>query len=104
MRKAAGDCFDVVRAICNGAKHLQTDATHPIAFRAGEDPGEDRDRPPAFLGEMVLGISVLGDVAGGRDIGKGRARFDLYSACKITYLAFCSSFPKHLGQCSTSGL
>jgi hypothetical protein len=32
MRKATGHWFDVVRAICNGAKHFQTDTTHPMHF------------------------------------------------------------------------
>jgi hypothetical protein len=100
MRKATGTSFDVVRAICNGTKHVETNQSHPIPFRAGED----RDRPPAILGQMVLGVSVLGDPVGGREIGRGPTRIDLYQACKSTYLAFCEAFPKYLGRCNTADL
>jgi len=100
MREAAGASFDVVRAICNGTKHVETDASHPIAFKAGED----WDRPPATLGQLMLGVSRLGDVSGGREIGQGPNRFDLYEACKSTYLAFCAAFPIHLGRCDTADL
>jgi hypothetical protein len=100
MRTATGAHFDVVRAICNGTKHVQTDASHPIPFRAGDD----FDRPPARAGEMVLGLSKLGDPVGGREIGRGPNRQDIYQACKSTLAAFCATFPKHLSKCDLSAL
>ena len=94
MRTAAGDAFDVVRGLCNGTKHVQTDQTHLIPFAAGKD----WDRPPAALGQMVLGVSRLGDPYGGREIGAGTQRRDIYSAVKDTLTAFCSSYGTHLGS------
>ena len=43
LRASCGVGFDVLRGICNGTKHVETDASHVIAFRAGTDT----DRPPA---------------------------------------------------------
>lgn len=38
VRQAAGsNHFDVVRSITNGAKHVETDASHEIQFRSGDD-------------------------------------------------------------------
>ena len=93
MRTAAGDSFDVVRGICNGTKHVQTDQSHPIPFAAGKD----WDRPPAILGQMIIGVSRLGDPHGGREIGAGPQRRDVYSAVKAVLNAFCNSYPAHLG-------
>src|SRR4030095_3617626 len=49
--------FDLVRAICNGTKHVETNGSHPhpIQFQAGTD----YDRPPARASEMIVGLSVL---------------------------------------------
>jgi hypothetical protein len=101
MRKATGKSFDVVRAICNGTKHGQTDSTHPIGFRAGDD----FDRPPGRAGQMQAAVSRAGDPIGGREIGQNPIqRVDIYEACKATLIAFCTLFPNHLGECDLSGL
>ena len=63
---SAGKCpdtFELVRSICNGSKHVETDHTHEIQFQAGSD----WDRPPAFAEVTRTGISYLGDVFGGRE-------------------------------------
>ncbi len=100
MRAACGDSFDVVRAICNGTKHVQTDASHPIPFIAGTD----WYRPPAILGQMILGLSRLGDPHGGREIGQGQKRRDIYPAVKATLAAYCTSFSTQLGATDLSQL
>jgi hypothetical protein len=100
MRAACGDSFDVVRAICNGTKHVQTDASHPIPFVAGTD----WYRPPARLGQMILGVSRLGDPHGGREIGMGQQRRDIYPAVRATLAAYCASFPPQLGTTDLSQL
>jgi hypothetical protein len=101
MRNATGKSFDVVRAICNGTKHVETDPTHPIGFRVGDD----FDRPPGRVGQMQTGVSRAGDSIGGREIGQNPIeRIDIYEACKATLIAFCTLFPNHLGDCDLSGL
>src|SRR5215207_7863998 len=45
MRATCRKSFEIVRAICNGTKHVETNATHQIQFAAGDD----WDRPPAIL-------------------------------------------------------
>jgi len=92
MHRDAPIAFDVVRAVCNGTKHVETDNSHPIAFRAGDD----WDRPPAFCGVMVAGISVLGDLKGGRDIRQGHARIDIYEACRQTLETFKKNYSSQL--------
>src|SRR4051794_26335135 len=47
--RADGPEFDVVRGICNGTKHVTTNANHIVPFRAGAD----YDVPPSFVGEFV---------------------------------------------------
>ena len=37
MRTECGVTFDVVRGVCNGTKHVETDGSHAVAFRAGAD-------------------------------------------------------------------
>lgn len=44
MRGACGAAFDVVRGICNGTKHVETDGSHVISFRAGGIPTGRRRR------------------------------------------------------------
>jgi hypothetical protein len=100
MRATSGAAFDVVRSICNGTKHVQTDKTHKIPFAIGKDT----DRPPAILGQMVLGVSRLGDPHGGREIGAGQKRWDIYSVVKKVLNSFCSSYPAHLGATDLSRL
>jgi hypothetical protein len=92
--RAAGDAFDVVRGVCNGTKHFQTDQTHSIQFAAGND----WDRPPAAIGQLAIGVSRIGDTHGGREIGNWPQRRDIYSAVKDTLTTFCSSYTPHLGS------
>lgn len=56
MRTTCGDAFDVVRGVCNGTKHVETDGSHSVAFRVGDDT----DRPPAVWGEAGMGCVALG--------------------------------------------
>jgi len=98
MRSACPDDFDVVRAVCNGTKHVETNATHPVPFTAGED----YDRPPAVLGEMVLGVSMLGDTVGARVLHHQDKNFDLYDSVKKILVEFKNQFPHHLGSCDLS--
>jgi hypothetical protein len=101
MRKTTGNSFDVVRAICNGTKHVVTDPSHPIQFRAGDD----FDRPPGEAGQWEFGISRFADATGGRELGQNpNERVDIYGACKTTSEKFCSVFPNRLGNCDLSGL
>jgi hypothetical protein len=95
-RRAGGSYFDVVRAITNGAKHVETDATHPIPFRAGNDV----DRPPGIWGAAVADVSNWDDAVGGRQI----VSVDLYEACRRTLTAFADEFPGQIGACDLSGL
>lgn len=98
MRSTCRKSFDLVRSICNGAKHVATNASHAIPFNAGSD----FDRPPAVLSEMVLDLSLLGDTKGGREIGQGQDRTDIYSACKDALINFKANFGNHLGGCDLS--
>jgi hypothetical protein len=98
--RAAGHAFDVVRGVCNGTKHFQTDQTHLIQFAAGND----WDRPPAAIGQLAIGVSRIGDAHGGREIGTGPQRCDIYSAVKDTLAAFCSSYASHLGTTDLTGV
>jgi hypothetical protein len=95
MRAECGLAFDVVRGICNGTKHVETDGSHIVAFKAGQDT----DRPPAILGQMILGVSLLGDSKGGRDVRHGQARLDVYACAKAVVLGFKKLYPQHLGGC-----
>src|SRR5438105_1748710 len=53
MRASCGVAFDVVRGVCNATKHVETDGSHAVVFRVGEDT----DRPPAIWGEAVWDVS-----------------------------------------------
>jgi hypothetical protein len=95
--KSAHD-FRVVRAICNGSKHVTTDASHLVPFSAGSDT----DRPPAFFGQAVWGVSKFDDLDGGREITVGIARIDIYDACKAVLNEFVAGYPSRLGDCDIS--
>jgi hypothetical protein len=97
MRAAGSKSFDLVR-VCNGTKHLFTQIPHVIPFKAGTD----YDRPPARAGEMIAGLSELGDRMGGRQIESGADRFDLYRACKDALINFQRNFSGHLRDCDLS--
>jgi hypothetical protein len=64
MRGSCGIAFEVVRGVCNGAKHLVTEGKHIVAFRAGDD----MDRPPMIWGETVWDVSRWDDPVGGREV------------------------------------
>jgi hypothetical protein len=98
MRKTTGDDFDVVRAVCNGTKHVVTDNSHPYPFAVGDD----WDRPPAMAGVAQSGISEVGDSEGGRAIAARTKRVDLYRSVKRMLSAFYNAFPTHLGGCDVS--
>jgi hypothetical protein len=74
----ADDDFQVVRAVCNGTKHVVLRPPRPYPFVAGDD----WDRPPLRAGEGQAGISRAGDVVGGREIAVGTGRGDLYQRVK----------------------
>ena len=95
MRGACGTAFDVVRSICNGSKHVETDGRHAIAFRAGTDS----DRPPAVWGEAMWGVSRWGDADGGREVRHGADRHDAYECAKAVAVAYQTLYPAHLGVC-----
>ena len=82
MRLHTGEAFDVVRAVCNGAKHVKTDPKHRIPVRAGDD----WYRPPAVAGLMVADLSVLGDGDGGREFEHADIRHDIYSCARRVLL------------------
>ena len=101
MRAATGKSFAAVRAICNGTKHLETNDSHSIRFRAGDD----FDRPAARVSELEAGISRTADPVGGREIGHRPAdRADVNQACRTVLAAFCTIFANHLGNCDLSDL
>jgi hypothetical protein len=100
MARVATIAFDVVRGVCNGTKHVEADASHPIPFRAGDD----RERPPTFAGRMRTGRTRLGDKRGGLDIKAGSGRADLYECVKAVSLAFKSAYPNRLRSCDLSDL
>jgi hypothetical protein len=95
MRVVCGVAFDVVRGVCNGTKHVETDGSHVVAFRAGDDT----DRPPARLGELVLDVSYFDDTVGGRDVRHGTERLDVYDCAKAVAVAYQILYPAHLGAC-----
>lgn len=95
MRASCGVAFDVVRGVCNGAKHLVTEGRHVVAFRAGDD----WYRPPAAAGAAVAGLSVVGDRQGGREIRHRDDRLDLYRCAKAVAVAYQNNYPAHLAVC-----
>lgn len=73
--------FEAVRAVCTAAKHKEfAGDRYPdnIPFIAGED----YDRPPAYYGEAVFGLSRYGDAHGGREIARNLGGLDLYQCVK----------------------
>jgi hypothetical protein len=84
MRTECGVAFDVVRGVCNGTKHVETDGTHAIAFRGGADT----DRPPAIFGVAIFDVSRFDDAVGGREVRHGGDRLDVYECAKALVLAY----------------
>jgi hypothetical protein len=92
--------FDLVRDVCNGAKHLEATRFGLLPFRAGSD----YERPPFRAGELECGISMVGDVLGGREVQTPRGRFDLFHAVRNVLLAYEKAFPSHLKGCDFGAL
>lgn len=93
--KARTRTFEVVRGVCNGAKHRELRNNHEVAFT----PGTDWYRPPAFTGVMMCGISRFGDLTGGREFKSGRATYDIYASAKGLLGQFVSAYPDQLSGC-----
>ena len=100
VRTTAAEAFNVVRAVCNGTKHVTIDQTHVVTFRAGDD----RDRPPMIWGEWEWDLSRWGDELGGREVLTVNGPVDLYQAVVETLRAFTAHFPQHLGACDLGEL
>jgi hypothetical protein len=98
MRASCGIAFDVVRGVCNGTKHVETDGSHVVAFRAGDDT----DRPPAVWGEAVWDVSRWDDAVGGREVQHGAGRHDVYECAKAVAVAYQKNYHAYLGACDLS--
>jgi hypothetical protein len=66
--------YDIVRAICNAAKHCGLDSKHSVPFVVGSD----YERPPAIAGIAVADLSVCDDQTGGREIFHSGRIVDIY--------------------------
>ncbi len=98
VRASCSVAFDVMRGVCNGTKHVETDGSHAIAFRAGADT----DRPPAVWGEAVWDVSRWDDLVGGREVHHGGDRLDVYECAKTVVVAYQKLYPGHLAACDLS--
>jgi hypothetical protein len=98
MRASCGVAFDVVRGVCNGVKHVETDGRHLVGFRVGEDS----ERPPAVWGQAVWGVSRWGDPVGGREVGDGADRHDVYECAKAVAAAYVANYHACFGGCDLS--
>ena len=98
MRGLCGVAFDVVRGVCNGMKHVETDGRHAVTFRVGDDT----DRPPAKWGEAVWGVSRWDDAVGGREVSDGTDRHDVYESAKSVAVAYQAAYPAHFAGCDLS--
>src|SRR5262245_21863812 len=98
MRASCGVAFDVVRGVCNGTKHAQTDGSHPVTFRVGDDS----DRPPAKWGQARWGVSRWDDPMGGRDVRDGATRHDVYECARVVAVTHQTNYPGHFGGCDLS--
>ncbi|MDW3096662.1 MAG: hypothetical protein R8J41_01060 [Alphaproteobacteria bacterium] len=88
MNKATSNQFLVLQGVCNGTKHVAATKGQQLKFQSGSD----RDRPPAILGEMTLGVSRLGDSKGGIDVpldqtpnGKHADLLQIVQECAAAY-------------------
>jgi hypothetical protein len=98
MRASCGVALDVVRGVCNGMKHVETDGSHPVAFRVGDDT----DRPPAVWGQARWDVSRWDDPDGGREVQDGAKPHDVYECAKAVVVAYHTNYPAHLGGCDLS--
>ncbi|GMV63184.1 MAG: hypothetical protein AMXMBFR74_23520 [Parvibaculum sp.] len=94
LRAVTGGAFDLVRSVCNGAKHVVADKSHATAFTAGRDV----DRPPAVAGQMMVGLSFLGDAYGGRSIVTDDRLVDVYVCVWRVVAAAMSQYPEHFRE------
>ena len=99
VRGRTDDMFDVVRGVCNGTKHVQTDARHRVAFAAGDDT----DQPDLGYGVGGFGVGRF-DGIGGREIEVDGRRVDLYNACAAVLRAYVALYPQHFAGCDLSAL
>lgn len=95
IRKTHAIAFDAVRGVCNGTKHVSTDASHAVQFAAGQD----WDRPPAFFGTAIFGVSRFGDKTGGREFKTNQGNIDIYHAVKAVLKSFHSNYPRYFEHC-----
>jgi hypothetical protein len=100
MRDETGIAFDVVRDVCNGAKHREATRRPRVGFLVGADS----DRPPAIGGVAESGVSRGGDAEGGREIEAGGQRVDLYDTCTTVLRAYVALYPHHFTGCDLSEL
>jgi hypothetical protein len=98
MRRSCGVAFDVVRGVCNATKHVETDGSHVIAFRAGDDT----DRPPGVWGEAVWDVSRWDDPVGGREVSHRGDRHDVYEYVMVVVAAYRTNYSAHLDTCELS--
>lgn len=86
VRATEPHAYDLIRAVCTGTKHVDTDPRrHRIQFRAGDD----MDRPPAIWGEFAFGVSRWDDEHGGREVAAGTARLDIYECVQAVLVVTC---------------
>ncbi len=99
VRSRTDNMLDVVRGVCNGTKHVQTDARHRVAFAAGDDT----DQPDLGFGAGGFGVGRYGGI-GGREIEVDGRQVDLYDACAAVLRAYVALYPQHFIGCDLSGL
>jgi hypothetical protein len=93
LQNACPDEFEIVQAVCNGAKHGEETKTE-IKFK----PGREYWRPPAVAGLMVVGLSAVGDHTGGVEIYHNGRPFDIYWCIKVVLKTFVTNFPRELND------
>ncbi len=98
LRDATGDAFDIVRSVCNGAKHVTVNSRHVVAFSAGGDV----ERPPAVAGLLECGLSELGDYEGGRSVVTPGGIANLNMSLRKCALAFATIYLDHFAEIDLS--
>jgi hypothetical protein len=100
MRRECGDHFHIVRAVCNGTKHAETDSSHVVPFKVGED----YDRPPAIWDEIQWDVSHWDDPDGGRELATTGGPRDLFVSVRAVLFAYRALYPEQLASCDFSGV
>ncbi len=88
IRELCDSQFEIVRSVCNGAKHLETNRSHRIPFKAGDDT----DRPPAVWGAGKFGMSRWGDPVGGLEVEHEGTRHDVYACVATVARVYCDTY------------